>query len=118
MPATFVNGPRPVMSYESLSVSSSASTVAPSLTKIRSVTASNPGAGTADVIAETAVEAFVSVEGAQVRYRIDGTAPTGTEGHILNSGDTLTVQGYTNIKNLQLTITGTTTAVIKATYFK
>ncbi len=35
--------------------------------------------------------AFISVETAAIRFRLDGTAPTSTVGHPANPGDTITL---------------------------
>jgi len=37
--------------------------------------------------------AFITVETAAVRWRCDGTDPTAAEGHILEVGDTLELEG-------------------------
>lgn len=42
---------------------------------------------------QSANHALVTVETAAVRVRTDGTAPTSSEGHILNPGDTFTYNG-------------------------
>lgn len=44
--------------------------------------------------------AFITVEGI-VRYRIDGTAPTGDEGHELRDGDSLTIVGEHQLRNFK-----------------
>ena len=47
--------------------------------------------------------AIITVEDDQVRYREDGTAPTSTEGILLNSGDVLNYDSWTtgvNWRNL------------------
>lgn len=116
MPASFVNGPRPVMAYEAITVSGSS--IGPTPATIRTTTATSPLQGTADLIAEWAVEAFVTVESNPIRYRLDGTAPTSSEGHLLNANDTLVVQGYTNIKNLKMIRQGGSDATVRVTYFK
>mgnify|MGYP001579971841 FL=1 len=39
--------------------------------------------------------AVITVEGAPVRWRDDGTAPTATEGQLMNVGDVLTFDSWT-----------------------
>ena len=39
--------------------------------------------------------AVITLEDAQIRWRDDGTAPTATEGHILNASDVLTFDSWT-----------------------
>jgi len=43
--------------------------------------------------------ALITVETDQVRYREDGTAPTSSEGILLEAGDVLTYDSWTNREN-------------------
>lgn len=63
-----------------------------------------------------AVRAFITAETAQCRYRYDGSDPTASEGHLLNSGDTLTLVGLGAISKFRAIRTGGTSAVLKVTY--
>ncbi len=45
--------------------------------------------GSSPALPDGAHGALITVEDDQVRYRIDGTAPTASEGHLLNVGDVL-----------------------------
>lgn len=49
---------------------------------------------------QPAVEAYISVETNPVRFRVDGVAPTATEGHLLGAGEKITIRGHTALKNL------------------
>lgn len=60
---------------------------------------------------QTACEA--RLETAQVRFRFDGTAPTSTEGVILDVGDLLTLRGAANMAAFQAVRTGGTSGVLK-----
>ena len=60
----------------------------------------------------------IDVETAQARYRIDGTDPTSAVGIILNPLDGLTIEGLKNMKNFKAIRTGSTSATLRATYFK
>ena len=62
------------------------------------------------------VKAFMTLENAQIRWRIDGTAPTSTEGHLLEAGQNLTIEGYKNLSQFRAIRTGTTDGVLKVTY--
>lgn len=108
MPATFVNGPRPSLGYESITVSTTS--VSPITTTIQSTLTNG--------LREQAVEAVVTIETNPIRYRVDGTAPTSSEGHLLNAGDVLTVQGFQNITNLKMIRQGSADATVRITYFK
>ena len=66
--------------------------------------------------ADSAVEAFVTVEDNPIRVRWDGTAPTTSEGHILQSGDTLILTGGFDLYNFKAIATTSSAAVLKVTY--
>lgn len=66
--------------------------------------------------AASAQRAVLSVETAQIRYRYDGTDPTSLIGHILEPGDTLVVDGYTNINAFKAIRTGATSGTIRVTF--
>jgi len=62
------------------------------------LTVSSTAVGQADAspsMPDRAKGAIITVEDAAVRYRIDGTDPTATEGHLLNSGDIATFDSWT-----------------------
>ena len=63
-------------------------------------------------------EVFCTLETAQIRYTLDGTAPTTTVGHLLEIGDTLTIQGRDNIVRFRAIRTGSTSGTIMATFFR
>lgn len=63
-----------------------------------------------------AKRAIVTVETAQIRYKIDGGAPTSSEGHILNVNDVLSINGQGNINNFRAIRVGSTSGVIKCTF--
>ena len=48
------------------------------------------------VMPDRAKGMILTVETDKVRWRDDGTAPTTTEGHLLNNGDVLTFDSWTN----------------------
>ena len=57
--------------------------------------------------------ATITCEVAQVRFRIDGTNPTATEGHVLNPGDTLKLDSNEDIKAFRVIRTGVTSGILK-----
>ena len=89
--------------YESLSVTSGAAVGCTSATYA-------PASG-----APPASRAYVTVENAQIRFRTDGTAPTTTEGHIVNPGTALELLGIGNIIGFKAIATSAT-ATLKVTY--
>lgn len=66
--------------------------------------------------ARPAHRAHVTAETAQMRYRYDGTAPTATEGHLLEVGDVLTIEGINNVSNARFIRTGATSGTIRCTF--
>ena len=63
-----------------------------------------------------ATHAFATCETAQIRFRIDGGAPTTTEGHILNPGDSVKLNSAADIAAFRAIRTGATSGVLKVTY--
>ncbi len=56
---------------------------------------------TAGIIDQHHDDALITVETAAVRFRIDGTAPTATVGHILEPGDVLELRGVGELGKFQ-----------------
>lgn len=44
---------------------------------------------------------FLTVDGAALRFRFDGTAPTAAVGHQLSSGDSVTIYGNNSLRNFR-----------------
>ena len=65
--------------------------------------------------ADKAQKAYITVETAQIRYRLEGT-PTTAEGHLLEIGDILQITGSDDIAGFKAIRTGATSASIKVTY--
>ena len=61
--------------------------------------------------------AFISCENGQLRYRLDGIAPTTAEGHLLNVGSALTLENTAQMLNFQA-IAVSTTGDLKVSYGK
>lgn len=59
---------------------------------------------------------FITVEDAQIRYRVDSGAPTSTVGHILNPMDIITIEGIHNLTNFKAIRTGATSGKLQVTY--
>ncbi len=60
--------------------------------------------------------AFVTVEFAQVRFRMDGTDPTATVGHILNVDDVLELDSGQQLIDVRFIRTGGTSATLRCAY--
>ncbi len=68
-----------------------------------SITVSTTAVALTANLRNTHVFAFITVEGAPVRYRPDGdvTAPTSTVGHALEIGDTLAIRGTEQLEKIR-----------------
>jgi len=64
-----------------------------------------------------ATRAELTLETAQIRVRIDGTNPTAAEGHMVEVGDTITLDSAAQVAAFKAIRTGGTSGVLKATYF-
>ena len=57
---------------------------------------------------EDSIRVWVTVEDADVRYRLDGSDPTASVGHRVYDGGTLEVEGMTNLSRLKfIAVSGT-----------
>jgi hypothetical protein len=63
----------------------------------------------------TPVTALVRIEGGSLRWRDDGTAPTATDGILMNDGEALVFDG--DLSALQFIRLGTTTIVVHTIYY-
>lgn len=70
---------------------------------------------TAGTVGANNTHAAVTVETDQVRYRVDGTAPTSSEGHLLESGDTLLLDSQDQLQNVRF-IRVTNDATVRCSY--
>ncbi|MFA6216393.1 MAG: hypothetical protein WDL87_01905 [Candidatus Omnitrophota bacterium] len=61
--------------------------------------------------------AYITSEGGDMRYRLDGVDPTISEGHLLKSGDDLKFKFLAQLKNFKIIRTGGTSGVLQISYF-
>jgi hypothetical protein len=61
-------------------------------------------------------KAFITLENAQIRFTIDGTAPTITVGHLFNPGDILKLDSAADLASFRAIRTGATSGIIQCTY--
>jgi len=66
---------------------------------------------------DDAIRAEMTLETAQIRYRVDGTDPTSSEGHPVYVGDVIILNSATQIAGFKAIRTGSTSGVLKVTYF-
>jgi len=60
--------------------------------------------------------AYLTLEGAQIRWLADGTDPTATTGHIMDVGDTITLYGADNLSDFRAIRTGGVSGTLTASY--
>ncbi len=66
-----------------------------------------------------ATAVYITVEGGQCYYTLDGTAPTanGSAGHLRNINDEIVVEGWQNIKQFKVIAATGASVVLKVTSF-
>jgi hypothetical protein len=67
-----------------------------------------------DVVASPAVQ--ITAEGGDMRYRLDGTNPTTSVGHLLKTGDLLKLRDLIFLKNFKIIRTGSVSGTLQVTY--
>lgn len=91
---------RPAENYEDITVSDTA--IGITVSKMR-------------VGSKIATVAFISVEDANIRFTIDGTAPTTSKGHQLVDGQNLTLANPSDIRNFKAIRDDATDATLRVT---
>jgi hypothetical protein len=64
----------------------------------------------------TSKKASVTVETAQIRFRVDGGVPTTTVGHLADIGDEISLESNEDIVNFKAIRVSSTSALITVTY--
>lgn len=62
--------------------------------------------------------AVVTVESNPIRFRVDGTVPTSTVGHLSVAGDVLTVCGGSSVGRFSAIRQGASNATLTVTYYR
>ncbi len=83
-----------------------------------SITDATGGVGFTGATYAGATHAFMILETAQIRWTIDGTAPTTTVGHLLEIGQSLTLTNFQQIANFRGRRTGGTSGSLSVTFSK
>lgn len=83
----------------------------------QTITSTAAGLSTSKVASKLAV--YITVESAAIRYRMDGTAPTATEGHLVQAGQSIYLADKTKaaLTNLSMIRDGASSATIRVTYY-
>lgn len=95
--------------WEKLTIGAAASGL--TTTKITPAAPSNPGSGSR----KSAEIVLITVETDSIRWTVDGTTPTGANGHLSQAGDVIELVGINSIRAF-LAIRVTTDATIQVTY--
>jgi hypothetical protein len=101
-----------VGSFEQVTVNATVGGVGLTPTKYRK----NPASGDRNRTRNARV-ALVSVEDAEIRYTVDGTAPTSTVGHVQGAGSNFIIEGYDAISQFRAIRTDVSNATLSVTYF-
>jgi len=88
----------------------------PSALGYESVTVSTTAIGFTAATYKDADVAIITVEDANVRFRIDGTAPTTTEGHIAYEQDVVMLRNQADIANFQAIRDDAVDAILKVSF--
>jgi len=83
----------------------------------KTVNATSGGVALTSGTYDDATSAELTLETGQVRFRMDGTNPTSSEGHLVEVGDTISLKSAAQIAAFKAIRTGATSGVLKATYF-
>lgn len=73
---------------------------------------------TASEVAMSSYAELGPLETAQIRYRLDGTAPTTTVGHLLEIGERLILEDHDEVKRFLAIRTGGTSGTLPVTLFR
>jgi len=70
-------------------------------------------------LASLSLRAFITLESAPIRFRIDGAGnPTATEGHLLETNQNLMLEGYECLNQFRAIRTTGVDGILKITYEK
>lgn len=81
-----------------------------------SVTVSGTAGGLTSATFDSAVRATITIEDADIRFRLDGTAPTALIGHYAKPGDIIELESPDELQRFSAIRTGGTSAVLRVTY--
>lgn len=87
-----------------------------SITITATVQSLTEAAFTDGVTGELADRAIITVEDAQIRYRIDGTDPTSSQGHLINPFSVIVLHTTRTIRDFRAIRATSTNATIRITY--
>ena len=65
---------------------------------------------------DNAEEAWITLQGGDIRYRYDSGEPTQFEGHILHSGNSLRLHGHNQVVNFKAINCTDNHGILSATY--
>ncbi len=63
-------------------------------------------------------QVILTLETASIRYRIDGSNPTSSVGHLMNARASLVLEGFSQLNNFKAIRTGGTSGSFSVTYLR
>ncbi len=63
-------------------------------------------------------QAILTLETASIRYRIDGTNPTSSVGHLMQAKSSLVLEGFSQLNNFKAIRTGGTSGSFSVTFLR
>jgi hypothetical protein len=81
------------------------------------VTVTNSAIGLTSGTYTNAIKAEMTLERFPIRVRTDGTDPTATEGHVIDEGSMITLEGTAEIAAFRAYRADVTDAILKVTYY-
>ena len=89
-----------------------------SATGFQQLTVSNAAVSLTNVQAGFgALGALITVEGADIRYRVDGSVPTATQGMYVAAGSVIKLESRFEVRNFRAIRAGAADAVLDVTYY-
>ena len=86
--------------------------------RYESITIADTAIGlTAANIKVNTVRVYCTLETAQIRFRTDGTNPTASTGHLLETGAALELYSYDDISKFKAIRTGATSGALQCSYW-
>ena len=83
----------------------------------QALTVDSTAGGVTLTLPSTAVAASCRLETAQIRYTLDGTAPTTTVGTLMNADEVLVLESRSELSGLKAIRTGGTSGTLQVEYF-
>lgn len=84
----------------------------------QALTVDDTAGGVTLTVPSAAIAAYCRLETAQIRYTLDGTAPTTTVGWLLEIGETLELESRAELEGFKAIRTGGTSGTLEVEYWR